>query len=220
MDVSDVLHIHRLFALPGSRSIRAFFVAVVCTSVLIITFHLYNPSSTSSAPRPGQNVSSYARPTRAPHKKEFGRNGYGYILELDVSDQLTSGAANLLCLQCLARQIDPKVMLVEPFIVNSTYGAVLLGSHDLLARENNVRLRDIYDIGEWNKFTQQHQYAEMASWEDFLEEAPRDVIVVQHQWSKCSAVMSLKKRFSPFFRLFQFQVVRYVCLQFRQSGVA
>ena len=149
MDVSDVLHIHRLFALPGSRSIRAFFVAVVCTSVLITTFHLYNPSSTSSAPRPGQNVSSYARPTRAPRKKEFGRNGYGYILELDVSDQLTSGAANLLCLQCLARQIDPKVMLVEPFIVNSTYGAVLLGSHDLLARENNVRLRDIYDIGEW-----------------------------------------------------------------------
>ena len=216
MDVSDVLHIHR----PVSRSIRAFFVAVVCTSVLIIALHLYNnPSSTSSAPRLELNVSSYARPTRAPHKKESGGNGYGYILELDASDQLTSGAANLLCLQCLARQIDPKVMLVEPFIANSTYGAVLLGNRDLLARENNVRLRDIYDIGEWNKFTQQHQYAELASWEDFLEEAPRDVIVVQHRWSKCSAVTSLKKRFSPFFRLFQFQVVRYVCLQFQQSGV-
>ena len=216
MDVSDALHIHR----PVSRSIRVFFVAVVCISVLIIAFHLYNnPSSTSSAPILGQNASSYARPTRAPQNKESGGNGYGYILELDASDQLTSGAANLLCLQCLARQIDPKVMLVEPFIANSTYGAVLLGNRDLLARENNVRLRDIYDIGEWNKFTQQHQYAELASWEDFLEEAPRDVIVVQHRWLNCSAVTSLKKRFSPFFRLFQFQVVRFVCLQFQQSGV-
>ena len=163
MDVSDALHIHR----SVSRPIRAFFVAVVCTSVLVIT-SLYNLPSTSSAPILGQNASSYARPTRAPQKKESGGNGYGYILELDASDQLTSGAANLLCLQCLARQIDPKVMLVEPFIANSTYGAVLLGNRDLLARENNVRLRDIYDIGEWNKFTQQHQYAELASWEDFL----------------------------------------------------
>lgn len=30
---------------------------------------------------------------------------------------------------------------------------------------------------------------------------------------------SLKKRFSSFFRLFQFQVVRYVCLRFQQFGV-
>ena len=221
MDGSDTLYMHRLFAILVSRTIHAFFVAVVCTSVylLIMTSHLYDPVSKFSAPRLGGNVSLYARPTQAPHKKDSGGNGYGYILELDASDQLTSGAANLLCLQCLARQIDPKVMLVEPFIVNSTYGAVLLGNQDLLARENNVRLRDIYDIGEWKKFTQQHRYAELASWEDFLKEAPRDVIVVQHHWSKCSAVTSLKKRFSPFFRLFQFQVVRYVCLQFRQSGV-
>ena len=221
MDGADTLYMHRLFPIPVSRTILVLFVAVVCTSVyvLIIPSYVYDPVSKSNAPRPGGNVSSYAHPMWVTQKKEFRGNGYGYILELDTSDQLTSGAANLLCLQCLARQIDPKVMLVEPFIVNSTYGAVLLGNQDLLARENNVRLRDIYDIDEWRKFTQQHQYAELASWEDFLEEAPRDVILVQHQWLKCSDVTSLKKRFSSFFRLFQFQVVRYVCLRFRQSGV-
>lgn len=89
--------------------------------VLIITFDLYNQPSTSSGPRPGGKAALY--PTLM-HEDEPG--GYGYILELDASHQLTSGATNLLCLQCLARQIDPKVMLVEPFVVNSTYGAVLL----------------------------------------------------------------------------------------------
>ena len=133
MDGADTLYMHRLFSILVSRTIHVFFVAVVCTSVyvLIITSYLYDQVSKSNAPRPGGNVSSYAHPIWVTHKKEFRGNGYGYILELDTSDQLTSGAANLLCLQCLARQIDPKVMLVEPFIVNSTYGAVLLGNQDL-----------------------------------------------------------------------------------------
>ena len=216
MDEPDTQrHIHRLFEIPVSRSVRVFYVSVICTSVmmLIIAFDLYNQPSTSSAPRSGGNAGLY--PTLM-HEEP---GGYGYILELDASDQLTSGAANLLCLQCLARQIDPMVMLVEPFVVNSTYGAVLLGNKELLARENNVRLSDIYDIGEWKNFTQEHQYAEMASWEDFLEKAPRDVIFVQHQWSRCSPVKSLKQKFSSFFRLFKFEVVQYVCLQFKQSGV-
>ena len=199
--------------MPVSRPARVFFVTILCTSVmvLIIAFDLYNQPSTSSAP--GRIAALY------PALMHEEPGGYGYILELDASDQLTSGAANLLCLQCLARQIDPKVMLVEPFVVNSTYGAALLGNKELLARENNVRLSDIYDIGEWKNFVQEHQYAEMASWEDFLEKAPRDVIFVQHQWSKCCTVKSLEEKFSSFFRLFKFEVVQYVCLQFQQLGV-
>ena len=101
-------------------------------------------------------------------------------------------------------RIHPKVKLVEPFLVYTIYG-VSLGSGDKewLARENNVRLSDIIDINDWKRLTQQRQYAEMATWEDFLENAPRHVILVQNQFSLCNP-QSLEKKFSPFFKLFQF----------------
>ena len=164
---------------------------------------------------------SNSKPLGKPESRDYlsvDKYGYGYVLELHSSDQLTSGALNVLCLQCLARQIHPKVKLVEPFLVYTVYGASLeSGDKEWLARENNVRLRDIIDINDWKRFTEQRQYAEMTTWEDFLETAPRDVILVQNQFSLCSP-QSLEKKFSPFFELFQFKVVRLACLQFEKRG--
>ena len=143
---------------------------------------------------------------------------YGYVLELDSSDQLTSGALNVLCLQCLARQIHPQVKLVEPFLVQTVYGAFLeSGDKEWLARKNIVRLSDIVDINDWKRFTQKRQYAEMTTWEDFIDNAPRDVILVQNQFSLCNP-QSLERKFSPFFELFHFNVVRLACLQFEKRG--
>ena len=59
------------------------------------------------------------------HILPVDKYGYGYVLELHSSNQLTSGALNVLCLQCLASQIHPKVKLVEPFLVSTVYGASL-----------------------------------------------------------------------------------------------
>ena len=158
-----------------------------------------------------------AKPSGRPESRHIlPVDKYGYVLELHSSDQLTSGALNVLCLQCLASRIHSKVKLVEPFLVYTVYGAFLeSGDKESLARENNVRLSDIIDINDWKRLTKQRQYAEMATWEDFLENAPRHVILVQNQFSLCNP-QSLEKKFSPFFELFQFKVVRLACLQFEK----
>ena len=179
----------------------ATFLAIAVLSGCIFLFTVYVLTSGVNQPRP------YPA-------------GHGYILELSSSDQLTSGAANVLCLQCLARQIHPRVVLVEPFVtVRSQYGASLVGDQELFARENNVKLSDIFDISVWKRITQQQQYAPLVTWEYFLKYAPRDVILVQNLFDKeCSALVHLNETLSPFFKVFQFQVVRLACLQPKTSG--
>ena len=104
-------------------------------------------------------------------------NGSGYILELHASDQLTGGGMNLLSLQCLAGRLG-KAVLVEPFEVHGTFGVQLSGDEVDFARDNNVRLSDIYNMEQWNAYTDKRGYRRLASWEDFLQYAPRDVILV------------------------------------------
>ena len=50
---------------------------------------------------------------------------YGYLLGLNSSDALTGGAMNILSYQCMASKLSPKVLVVEPFVMNSMYGGVL-----------------------------------------------------------------------------------------------
>ena len=186
-----------------SRTLRTTYVALVLIVIVCIMVMYIQTAKPSGRPE-----SRHILPV----------DKYGYVLELHSSDQLTSGALNVLCLQCLASRIHSKVKLVEPFLVYTVYGAFLeSGDKESLARENNVRLSDIIDINDWKRLTQQRQYAEMATWEDFLENAPRHVILVQNQFSLCNP-QSLEKKFSPFFELFQFKVVRLACLQFEKRG--
>ena len=185
----------------ASRTLRtAYFALVLTLTVWIMVLYIWNLEPLSES------------------RHLLSVDKYGYVLELHSSDQLTSGALNVLCLQCLASRIHPKVKLVEPFLVYTVYGASLeSGDKEWLARENNVKLSDIIDINDWKRFTRQRQYAEMATWEDFLKNAPRHVILVQNQFSLCNP-QSLEKKFSPFFELFQFKVVRLACLQFAKRG--
>ena len=154
----------------ASRTLRTtYFALVLILIVWIMVLYIWSPKPSSE--------SRHYQPV----------DKYGYILELHSSDQLTSGALNVLCLQCLASRIHPKVKLVEPFLVYTVYGASLeSGDKEWLARENNVKLSDIIDINDWKRFTRQRQYAEMATWEDFLKNAPRHVILVQNQFSLCN----------------------------------
>ena len=96
-----------------------------------------------------------AKPSGRPESRHIlPVDKYGYVLELHSSDQLTSGALNVLCLQCLASRIHSKVKLVERFLVYTVYGAFLeSGDKESLARENNVRLSDIIDINDWKRLT-------------------------------------------------------------------
>ena len=145
----------------------------------------------------------------------------GFLMSLDYSDQLTAGGANLFCLQCLASAMDHRLEVVEPFIVNSTFGVPLEISNPAVESSlinSAVRLRDVYDLEKWVSYSKEKHFAPLASWERFLDVAPRSAVLVQHAWGECS-LTQLEEKCSPLFQLIKFNVIRKVCLYFKSTGV-
>ena len=141
-------------------------------------------------------------------------------MALDYSDQQTGGGMNLFCLQCLAYSIDPSLVVVEPFMVRSTFGASMDlrdSSSETPWKSNAVRMSDVYSMEKWLQYSREKCFAPLASWETFLSIAPRDVVLVQHTWDKCT-LDKFQDMYAPFLQLYQFHVVREVCFNFKSSG--
>ena len=152
-----------------------------------------------------------------------GRNltGAGFMMALDYSDQLTGGGMNLFCLQCLAYSIDPGLVVVEPFIVQSTFGATLDLRHPAAEtpwKGNAIRLSGVYDIKKWQAFSKEKCFSPLAPWESLLDVAPRNVVLVQHTWNTSCSLNQFRDKYSPFFHLYRFKVVREVCFNFKFTG--
>ena len=139
---------------------------------------------------------------------------------LDYHDQLTGGGMNLFGLQCLTHSIHPNLVVVEPFVVGSTFGAALdirnVSASEMPWKGDAVRMSDVYNMEKWLQYSEKNHYAPLVTWEAFLEEAPRDVVLVQHVWNDGCGID--KHMYTPFLQLYRFRVVREVCLNFRYSG--
>lgn len=145
--------------------------------------------------------------------------GAGFLMALDYSDQLTGGGMNLFCLQCLAASIDPRLVVVEPFIVQSTFGADLdLRNQPLETpwKENAVRMSHVYNMKRWLEYSKEKCFAPLVPWEALLKSAPRSVVLVQHTWDKCT-LNDFWEKYAPFFSLYHFDVIRQVCFNFRST---
>ena len=147
--------------------------------------------------------------------------GTGFVMALDFSDQLTGGGMNLFCLQCLAYSIDPNIVVVEPFIVQSTFGVAMDLQNPLSEtpwKGNAVRMSDVYDMEKWLKYSKAMCFAPLVRWEALLDTAPRNVVLVQHTWDNDCSLQMFNEKYTPFFLLNHFQVVREVCFNFKASG--
>ena len=176
-------------------------------------FLIYTTAQTASPLDPCTNEQLY----------EEGRNlsGAGFVMALDYSDQLTGGGMNLFCLQCLAYSIDPSLVVVEPFIVQSTFGAALdlrKPAAETPWKRNAVRMSSIYNMDKWQAFSKKKCFAPLAPWEALLDVAPRNVVLVQHTWEDSCSLDAFRDAYSPFFRLHSFNVVREVCFNFKYTG--
>ena len=142
----------------------------------------------------------------------------GYLLGLNSSDALTGGAMILPVHG--VEELTPKLIVVEPFVLpTAKYGAVLeVEDKESFDRENNVKLRDIYDIEAWNKASDRYHYNRLAPWESFIADAPRDLILVENQWWRDCNLSVLIEKFSGFFKTFNFRIVKTACLNFKKSG--
>ena len=137
----------------------------------------------------------------------------GYVLGLHFSDQMTGSITNVLCLQCWARQLD--LLVVEPFAVTSWLGASLE-----IKEEDDVRMSDIFDTEILRKHSKEKGYSPLVSWEEFLSDAPRDLILVtQPIDGNCNkSLVNVRKNVLPLSKVYHFTIIREVCFNFLKRG--
>ena len=124
------------------------------------------------------------RPTLASSRRT------GYVIAGTLREQQTRSAMNLAALQCWAKTLF--VHVVEPFMNESRLLVPLNGEEDRL-----IRFRDVFDIDYWNDATTSQGYAPLASWEQFLREAPRELIVVHVAYTSRSLKQARQGRGEP-----------------------
>ena len=105
-------------------------------------------------------------------------SNYGYILSSEFSDQVTAGLLNVMSLQCWAATVSHQLRVVEPFLhMGSKLGfAVATPNND--KNENLLAIRDVLNIEEFEKFIREKNYSPLSTWNSFLEDTPRDLILV------------------------------------------
>ena len=124
----------------------------------------YQYSTLKSLPRKGRNTSRM-----------------GYVLATHFSDQLTGSCSNLLSLQCWAGSLLAQIGVVEPFLHHgSVFGFDIstrnsTGTQDA---ENTIRLSELYDVEQWQRYGVLYDYAPLVAWETFLQHAPRQLILL------------------------------------------
>ena len=135
------------------------------------------------------------------------------------SDQMTGSVGNLASLQCWAGTLGPGIRVVEPFLRHSllgvnlyaTYSATKVSTYD----DNSVTQSDIMDMSEWKKLTSQYGVAPQISWDDFLMDAPRSLILVYkvieeyHLLDPGDFYLSS----AEFAKHYGFEIVRHISLQ-------
>ena len=97
---------------------------------------------------------------------------YGYVLPYVIYEQQTASARNLWGLQFWANTVGMKV--VEPFYTNHllSFESVVKGI------PNPMKFGDLYDVDYWNNQSTKHNCSELVTWEIFLSNAPKNVILV------------------------------------------
>ena len=150
---------------------------------------------------------------------------YGYLLASSFFDEMTGSFVNLLSMQCWAGSLGGGVRVVEPFIVHTNFGLDLYGISNTSTSEGAVKLGDIYDKMEWENITNKKHFAPLSSWDTFIKDAPRKLILIDRECidrkdpiQKCKeCVVELdSKNFShssvEFARTFGFEIVRKFCI--------
>ena len=99
----------------------------------------------------------------------------GYLTSLKYYEQQTQATKNILQFQCLADSYGMKI--VEPFVHQSFFS--LPFSEMISSEKIPMKFGDIINLQSWNEQTRiKYEYVNMATWDEFLQDAPKDVVVV------------------------------------------
>ena len=110
-------------------------------------------------------------PTTPDTRYKLDHLSHGYVLSLHYPGQQGAGLSSLTALQCSIGSLDLPMFIVEPFINASHLSP--WGNDTLLT------VHDYFDINHLNAASRKIGYAELATWDEFLQKAPRNVVFLE-----------------------------------------
>ena len=174
------------------------------------TLHFSSQPEKSEKQRSGITTNS-----SEPKKPEKRRSGNGYMFAVVYSDQGTGAFTNLMSIRCFAGKLG-NIRIVEPFVVGSRLGINVSKNW-----REEMKFSDIFDTGVANDNAKGKNFSEMVPFEEFLEDAPRKLLVVQHRCVPC-LIPCGHPRGLEYGRTFAdkhgFEVVGQVCLDYKENG--
>ena len=114
--------------------------------------------------------------------------GGGYVVALRVYEQQTMASGNLLQLQCWASVMN--MSLVTPFMKLS----FILTPLDEARQRAHLSLWDTFSKTHWEAHTQAHGYLPLVEWREWVQRAPRKLIIVQFKYPLLSRVKEKHQR--------------------------
>lgn len=118
--------------------------------------------------------------------RHHSSNRTGYIMSLTYREQQTKASENLFSLQCWAKTL--RVYVVEPSVEDSHLIAPVNDD-----RVSKLRFRDVFDVVIWQRVTSTKGLPPLAGWDKFLQDAPRQMIVVYFKYPKYSSLKEHKE---------------------------
>ena len=117
---------------------------------------------------------------------------HGYIVTTEYTGQQAAGVRGLISQQCWVASFRLPMHIVEPYVSNSilSHGPTFWRTTDQdqgHQKGNLIKFSDYYDLKHFNVKSLEDQNPILVSWEDFIQRAPRKVIVVtiQNIHNKC-----------------------------------
>ena len=115
-------------------------------------------------------------------------NGKGYVLNLGYMGQQASAEHGLVLQQCWLGALHMSMHVVEPFLIHTTYQ----GYPPCQANTSEaLSFSDLHDLESYNNVSRSRGFVQLATWREFLNNAPRRCIFVEftdseHSTTKCA----------------------------------
>ena len=150
-----------------------------------------------------------------------------HVLVSSYYGQQTAASLGLTQLQCWARSYNASV--VEPFTRKShLYNPFPRNTYNT---DVDLKFGDMIDLESWNRLSREVDYTQLVSWESFLHNAPRKVIVVYMNFGKnkkkgtnilpqntTDCLYSSVALSHDYIEKWKFEIVQEVCLNFMNHG--
>ena len=183
---------------------RRALLAIVTLCVVMILLGSYKIPTRPVSPVPRENIIS--------QKYSSG----GYVLATHFSDQLNSGLRNMMSFQCWASSLNSRVKVVLPFLRDgSHFGIQSSLLSNVTSKEKGPNFFDIVDAKTWSKLTKNRRYSALTTWEEFLNKAPKKIILVDHGCERVT--QSFLGSAIKFAENNGFKVLRKVCTSTRKK---